>query len=270
MWRPERGTSCILLYHSLHSFSLETCLSLSLELLLGWLASGSSDFPGFLLPWPAPRLNPEPHVCTASSTYPRIQLFILLIQYLKFSYKATQVNKWEYELSVKLHQGMFLPWRAPSFRNSFFFLNKSAFSLLKKKIHREKQFCLWIQTVVSSGTVIGGSDYLLCAVECQPLLRILAASHSCHIGVTTQLGAHWPWASAQPCPSFTGFPARAVLPGTECFLGSCGHLGMALYMLSSLSFSEKAAEGHGQAVWATTALLQLCPWEQLGQEWLLL
>lgn len=62
-----------------------------------------------------------------------------------------------------------------------------------------------ILSVNSNGCVIGycntgGSDYLLCAVECQPPLRIIAgiisASRSCHIDVTTQLGEHWPQASA--------------------------------------------------------------------------
>lgn len=95
-------------------------------------------------------------------------------------------------------------------------------SLCIKNITQRKAI---IPPVNSNSCAIGYCDsgaglaYLLWAVECQPPLRIIAASHSCHIDVTTQLGEHWPQASAlrgQHLRQRLPLLYRPLSPGASC------------------------------------------------------
>lgn len=175
-----------------------------------------SCFPALL-----PHLNSEPNVCTASSTYPLIQLFILLIQ----SYKAHKSTRENMLNCTKGCSSLEAP-PYPTLTGILFSSLIGLHSLCIKNITQRKAIILPVNSnscairYCDSGA---GLAYLLCAVECQPPLRIIAASHSYHIDVTTQLGEHWPPSfslkgaafKAAPDPPLPSSQPRGVLPGSE-------------------------------------------------------
>lgn len=165
----HHASSCITLFVLI---PLRQCLSLNLELTdicprLGWPASGSVDFSTvFLLPCPLPQLNAEPNVCTASSTYPLIQLFILLIQSSK-AQKSTRENMLNCTKGCSSLEASPYPTLIGILSFSLIGLH----SLCIKNITQRKAI---IPPVNSNSCAIGYCDsgaglaYLLCAVECQP------------------------------------------------------------------------------------------------------